>query len=142
MNNPRPAAKRFLIAMALGLLFGLLCIALGASHQPALASPYNPIFWTILTDRMLIGLVVALAGAFTLHPILGVRWLPCLRGACLGAMVSLPLAAGSLSGSPGPDLSPWGIFIATLIVGAVYGLIIDLVATRFGGEGNALLGAP
>lgn len=139
MNHQRPAAKRFLVAMVLGLIFGLLCIFIAASEQPELASPNNPIFWAILTDRILIGIVVALAGAFTIHPVLGVPYPPWLRGACMGALVSLPLAAGAMSGPSSPDFSPWMVFFATLIAGAFYGAIIDLVATRVGGEGSSLL---
>ncbi|MBF0462229.1 MAG: hypothetical protein HQL87_12620 [Magnetococcales bacterium] len=135
----RPAAKRFVTALVLGVLCGLLCVFLAAGHQPELASPTNPLFWAILTDRILIGLVVALAGAFTVHPVLGFAYRPWLRGACLGAIVSLPLALGALSGPATPQLSPWLIFCGTLVSGAVYGAIIDWVATWVGGEGKALL---
>ena len=135
----RPAAKRFVTAMGLGVLFGLLCVFLAAQHQPELASPTNPIFWAILTDRILIGMVVALAGAFTVHPILGFPYRPWLRGACMGTVVSLPLAAGAMSGPETPQLSLWVVFSATLITGGFYGAIIDWVSTKVGGEGKALL---
>lgn len=138
----RPAAKRFVVAITLGALSGLLCVYLASRHQPDLASLTHPIFWTILTDRILIGVVIAFAGAFTLHPILGFAYRPWLRGACLGVVVSIPVAAGSMGGpAPGP-LSPWAIFLATLLAGAVYGAIIDWVATQVGGEGVSLLTPP
>ncbi|MBF0341605.1 MAG: hypothetical protein HQL95_11680 [Magnetococcales bacterium] len=57
----------------------------------------------------------------------------------MGTIVSLPLAAGSLGGPATPQMSPWMIFAATLFAGAVYGAIIDWVATRVGGEGKDLL---
>ncbi|MBF0156563.1 MAG: hypothetical protein HQL57_05210 [Magnetococcales bacterium] len=66
----------------------------------------HPIFWAILTDRILIGMVVALAGTYTIHPLLGFRYRPWLRGACMGTVVSLPLAAGALSGPEAPGYSP------------------------------------
>ena len=135
----RPAAKRFIVAMTLGVLFGLLCVFLAAQHQPELGSPTNPIFWAILTDRILIGMVVALAGAFTVHPILGFSYRPWLRGACMGTVVSLPLAAGAMGGPETPQISLWMIFAATLLAGAVYGAVIDWVATKVGGEGKVLL---
>ncbi|MEO5330582.1 MAG: hypothetical protein H7839_01055 [Magnetococcus sp. YQC-5] len=138
--NKHPAKKRFIISMGLGSAFGLLCVHLAAHHQPELASPTHPIFWAILTDRLLIGMTVAFAGVFTTHPILGFAYRPWLRGACLGAMVSLPLASGALNG-PAPANTPlWFIFAATLFSGAIYGLIIDIIATRSGGEGASLLG--
>ena len=138
MTNP-PAVKRFVTAMGMGVLFGLLCVFLAARHQPELASLSNPIFWAILTDRILIGMVVALAGAFTVHPVLGFSYRPWLRGTCMGTVVSLPLAAGAMGGPATPQLSLWVLFFATVVTGAVYGAIIDWVATKVGGEGRSLL---
>lgn len=37
-----------------------------------------------------------------------------------------------------PETS-WMIFWATVLVGGVYGSIIDMLATRFGGEGKAVI---
>lgn len=135
----RPAAKRFIVALSLGALSGFLCIYLASRHQPELASFSSPIFWTIVTDRILIGMVIGFAGAFTVHPLFGFAFRPWLRGACLGAMVSLPVAAGSMASPAAGPVSPWMIFFATLVAGAVYGAIIDWVATRVGGEGVSLL---
>ena len=89
--------------------------------------------WTLVADRFLIGLVVALAGAYTIHPIFRFRCPPARRGAVLGAIVSLPLAAGVMIVPVGAP-APWNIFWATILVGAIYGLIIDLVATKWGGQ--------
>ncbi|MEO5353515.1 MAG: hypothetical protein H7835_09945 [Magnetococcus sp. XQGC-1] len=138
MTTP-PSARRFVTAMALGVLFGLLCVYLAARQQPELASFSNPIFWAILTDRILIGMVVALAGPFTLHPILGFAYRPWVRGACMGTVVSLPLAAGAMAGPETAHISLWMIFSATLIAGGFYGAVIDVLVTRFGGEGRSLL---
>ncbi|MBF0155445.1 MAG: hypothetical protein HQL64_17055 [Magnetococcales bacterium] len=138
--SAKPAAKRFMVAIVLGAAFGLLCVTLAAKHQPELASVTHPIFWTIMTDRILIGLVVALAGAYTVHPVFGFPFRPRVRGSCLGVLVSLPLATGGMTGPATAMVSPWVIFILTLVSGAVYGFIIDWVATRIGGEGTALLG--
>lgn len=134
-----PAAKRFMIAIPLGGVSGLLCIALAANHQPELASLTNPIFWTILTDRILLGMVVGLAGAYTVHPIFGFSYRPLLRGVCMGTIVSMPLATGAMSGPAPAQMSAWMIFTATLLAGGFYGALIDWLATRFGGEGQALL---
>ncbi|MBF0340029.1 MAG: hypothetical protein HQL95_03595 [Magnetococcales bacterium] len=130
---------RFHISMGLGLAFGLLCAWLAGQEQPGLFSIKNPIFWSIVTDRLLIGMMIGFAGAFTRHPVLGFPFRPWLRGPCLGAMVSLPLGAGAMSGPAPGNLSVWVLFGATLLSGAVYGLIIDVVATKVGGEGAALL---
>ncbi|MBF0181763.1 MAG: hypothetical protein HQM03_17230 [Magnetococcales bacterium] len=139
MTQDHPAKKRFLLAIGLGTLAGLLCVWLAARGQPALGSPSHPIFWAILTDRMLIGMVVALAGAYTVHPVLGFPYRPWLRGLCLGVVVSLPLGAGAMGGPAPEGVSSWVIFFATLIAGGVYGLAIDVIVSRGGAEGAALL---
>lgn len=41
--------------------------------------------------------------------------------------------------TPIANQNPWNIFFATLIAGGIYGLIIDLAATKWGGEGKELL---
>ncbi|MBF0420341.1 MAG: hypothetical protein HQL78_09270 [Magnetococcales bacterium] len=137
-----PASKRFLTAVTLGVLSGFLCIYLASRGHPEMANPFNPLFWIVFTDRVLIGMMVAFAGAFTVHPILGFSYHPWLRGACLGAVVSLPIAPGVLITPPtnGP-LSAWVIFWGTIVAGAIYGSVIDWVATRVGGQGAALLPA-
>ncbi|MBF0418253.1 MAG: hypothetical protein HQL86_08395 [Magnetococcales bacterium] len=132
---------RFLIAIGLGALSGLLCAWLAGQQQPELFSTNHPIFWSIVSDRLLIGMMIAFAGAFTRHPVLGFPYRPWLRGFCLGAIVSLPMATGAMSAPTNSQGSAWMIFWASLISGAIYGLIIDLVATRFGGEGAGLLDA-
>ncbi|MBF0422068.1 MAG: hypothetical protein HQL73_03655 [Magnetococcales bacterium] len=135
-----PAAKRFLTAITLGTIFGFVCLYLASRGHHEIESLSHPIFWIILTDRILIGMVVAFAGAFTVHPLLGFKYRPCLRGACLGAVVSLPIAPGIFVNPPtGGPMSPWLIFWGTLAAGAIYGAIIDIVATRVGGEGDKLL---
>lgn len=131
------AQKRFLIAMPLGIAFGFLCayLASGSAVGPFW---WTPMMWTIVTNRLLIGLVVGLAGAYTIHPILRFPLPPFLRGCCLGAITSLPLAIGVMI-APTPGTGVWTIFWLTILAGAVYGLIIDLVATRWGGQGAELL---
>ncbi|HIJ84239.1 MAG TPA: hypothetical protein HPQ00_08550, partial [Magnetococcales bacterium] len=119
-----PAAKRFIVAITLGAASGLLCIFLAAQGQPQLASFSHPIAWAIFTDRILIGMVVAFAGAYTVHPILGFAYRPWLRGSCMGAVVSLPIAAGALGGPTPESMSAWTIFTATVLVGTLYGAVI------------------
>lgn len=138
-----PACKRFLIALPLSLLAGLLCAYLASLTNPAAWQISHPLFWTIVTDRLLIGLTVGLAGPFTTHPVFGFRCWPPLRGAVLGAFASLPLAFGGIIDATTlpPEITTTFIFWATVGAGAVYGLLIDVIATRWGGEGRALLPA-
>lgn len=134
-----PARKRFLTAVGLGVVFGLVCVMVASQHQPEIANLNHPLFWAIFTDRVLIGLMIAFAGAFTRHPLFGFRLFPWMRGTLAGMAVSLPLAAGAMSCPGVPDMSLWTVFGLTLLSGAVYGIIIDVVATRVGGEGPALV---
>ena len=77
----------------------------------------------------MIGVMIAFAGFVTYHPILKIRMYPCLRGAVIGALVSLDISFGPfISGMA----NAWSVFAATVIIGAVYGMIIDYVATKRG----------
>ncbi len=133
-----PIVKRIAIAEILGLGAGLLCISFVAKEMPEIWDLKNPLFWTIVINRIVLGLVVGLAGFMTFHPIFKFRCFPFLRGAVFGAVVSLSMAFGGLIGNPHPE-TMMTIFWATIIAGVVYGMIIDIVATKFGGEGKALL---
>ena len=135
-----PVCKRKLISVLLGLGFGFLCAHL-AHQSPELAAIENywtsASAWVIIYNRVLIGFFVFTAGAFTVHPIFKFRIHPILRGAACGALVSLINAIGVLTMPEMENLTQ--IFWGTIITGAIYGAIIDLVATRFGGEGKVLL---
>lgn len=124
--------KRFVIAMPLGIFAGLLCTWVSSGSVPGIWG--SALMWALITDRMLIGLVVGLAGAYLTHPLFGFPLPWYIRGFCLGVFVSLPLATGAMI----TPTTAWSIFWATLIAGGVYGLIIDFFATKFGGEGKAI----
>jgi hypothetical protein len=82
--------KRFLIAMPLGLLAGLICTWFAGKEIPDIW--WSMLMWAIITNRMVIGLLVALAGAYTHHPILGfpIHWW--FRGFAMGIFASFSLA--------------------------------------------------
>ncbi len=63
------------------------------------------------------------------------RFYPWLRETIIGVFVSIGPAISSLIGSQGymPE-AVWG----TIISGGVYGLIIDIVATKFVGDGKSI----
>lgn len=129
MNTP--ARKRFLIAAPLGIAFGFLCAYL-ASRSVTEAFWWTPLMWTIVTDRFVLGVAVGMVGVFVRHPIFGFGMSPAFRGAIIGILMSLPLATGGMI-NPGP-MGAWTVFFYTLIAGAVYGSIIDVVATKFAGQ--------
>ncbi|MFA6458614.1 MAG: hypothetical protein WCV72_04495 [Patescibacteria group bacterium] len=131
-----PARNRFLVALPLGLAFGVLCAWLASQKDPTIFDVKSFSFWTIVWNRFLIGLVIGFAGAFTRHPVFGFRCPAFLRGIVLGAVVSLALAFGALIT---PIENAAQIFWLTVGVGAFYGLVIDLLATKVGGEGKSLV---
>jgi hypothetical protein len=101
--------KRVMISTALGVLAGIICAHGSAGSVPGLTIP---ILAAIFYDRVLLGFVVGIADGISLHPI--------LRGAIIGAIVSLEIAIPS--GTTGGAI--------LLGAGMLYGAIIDLVATR------------
>jgi len=128
-----------LICKILGLIFGLICVALAAQDDPNIWCWKNPLMWNILINRTLIGVLVGCAGFMVKHPVFGFRVHPILRGAIIGAFVSLDMAVGVFMA---PDMTIEKmkmIFWGSIGVGSVYGLIIDFIATKIAGEGKVLM---
>ncbi len=73
-----PCKKRFLIALPLGVLAGIICTSLASSSNPDIWG--TALMWTIILNRWTIGLVVGFAGAFLRHPVFDFRIPPYLRG--------------------------------------------------------------
>ncbi len=109
--------KRFIIATLSGLLFGFLCYTM-ASSSGALPSP---VAWQIVVSRTLIGFAVGICAFKMIH------W--SLRGIVLGFIFSLPLGISGLMAPENPEFSHNMILISTIIMGAVYGLLIELITT-------------
>lgn len=135
-----PMVKRIFASILLWVTFGLLCAFLASKWDPNIASNPNywgsALMWNIIWNRLMIGVMIAFAGFITFHPLLKIRMYPCLRGTVIGALVSLDISFGPfISGME----NAWTVLAATVIAGAVYGMIIDYVATRYGWEGKALL---
>ena len=103
--------RRIKISVALGVVVGAICLYGTITGIPGVLT--LPILATIFYDRVLLGFVVGIAYGLKIHPV--------SRGAIIGAMVSLLIAI------------PSGITGGALLMGAgvVYGVIIDLVATKF-----------
>ncbi len=102
--------KRLTISIITGALLGVLCI-IGISYR--LGVEGNEWFLAAnWINRVLIGLVIGLAGKLKLHP--------ALRGILLGSIVSFSLYIATDFRDP-----------AGFGAGIVYGLIIDLIATKY-----------
>ena len=54
----------------------------------------NPMMWTIVINRLVLGFVVAIAGFITIHPCFKFKVPVVLRGAKFGVLISLLMATG------------------------------------------------
>ncbi|MBD3398587.1 hypothetical protein GF412_05085 [Candidatus Micrarchaeota archaeon] len=113
--------KRLAIALLVGALAGVFC-AYGTSELDPEEMGFeidDALLITTFYNRLLIGLVVGLAGGVVL--LNGVLANAALRGLVLGAVVSVAIGF-------------YGGMEILVLFGAIYGLIADVVATKFGGE--------
>ena len=108
--------RRIKISVGLGVVAGAICLYGTLTSIPGVLT--LPILATIFYDRVLLGFVVGIAYGLKIHPL--------IRGAIIGAVVSLLIAI------------PSGITGGALLMGTgvVYGIIIDIVATRFSPDLN------
>lgn len=128
--------RRMFTSVVLWILFGFLCAYFASTSSVDPSYWGSALMWNIVFNRFLIWVVIAFSWFIMVHPLLKIRMYPAIRGAVLWAWVSLDIAFG-------PFIS-WmenamNIFFATIIMWAVYGLIIDIVATKVGGEWEMLL---
>lgn len=127
-----------MICVSLALLSGLLCVYLANGNREE-SIWGTTLMWTIIYNRLLIGLFVTVMGVFNWHGFLKFRYHPWFRGFMVGIVVSLDLAIPTFMSPDIPANQIQTVFWATIFAGGIYGMIIDIVATRFAGEGKELL---
>jgi hypothetical protein len=103
---------RVLFTTILGFIFGIICWLLASSGEPEMNAA---IAWSIILNRALLGFVIGIS-AWKINYI--------LHGIILGFIVSIPMAISSL------DVKGFKIFLGTLIMGIIYGFLIELI-TQF-----------
>jgi hypothetical protein len=101
---------RVLVTTILGFVFGIICWLLASSGEPEMSAG---IAWSIILSRALLGFVIGIS-AWKINYI--------LHGIILGFIVSIPMAASSLG------FKGLKIFLGTLIMGIIYGFLIELIA--------------
>lgn len=135
-----PAVKRKLICVLMGIGFGFLCAYLSSSGmEKGVDFWWTPLMWAIVFNRFLIGLFVYFAGAINYNPWLKWRWWSWLRGFVVGAIVSIDMAIGIFMSPTMSSSEALTIFWMIILAGAVYGLLIDLVATKVAGDGKKFI---
>lgn len=102
---------RVLVTTILGFVFGIICWLLTSSGDEIGAA----IAWSIILNRALLGFVIGIS-AWKINYI--------LHGIILGFIVSIPMAISSLG------VKGFKIFLGTLIMGIIYGFLIELI-TQF-----------
>lgn len=133
-----PMVRRWVICLVLGVVFGFMCAWGRLVSTPDLLAMTNYWWsvemWEMVFNRFLLGFVVFLAGDHLWCPITGIRFFPWMRGAMIGLLVSLTGSFSVLA-----QRGDWNGFWAILVAGILFGVIIDSVATIYGGEGERLL---
>lgn len=129
-----PFVKRKLICISLWIVFAFLCAYFAWSWDESLKNNpdfwWSSLMWVIVFNRILISWVVLIIWVFTVHP-LWFRILPIFRWFIVWAFVSLDLAIWSM-------ISWWEnalkYFWLTILMWAIYWMIIDFVATKLAWE--------
>ena len=101
--------SRVLVTTILGFVFGIVCWLLASSGSPEMTAS---IAWSIILSRALFGFVIGIS-AWKINYI--------LHGIILGFIVSIPMALSSLG------VIGFKIFLGTLIMGMIYGFLIELI---------------
>ena len=102
-------AGKVILATILGFVFGIVCLLLAKSSGPVPAV----MAWAIILNRTLIGFVIGIS-AWRIHMV--------IHGLLIGIFVSLPAALGAWA-----TVAEYNVFLGTLLMGAIYGLIINVI---------------
>lgn len=111
-------AKRIIIATVSGVLFGFVCFGLASTGSLPLAWP---VAVQIIFSRTLIGLAIGISLVHLWH------WT--IHGLAIGLVFSLPLAFSGLMAPEKPEFGKTTIFISTIVLGMIYGLLIELITS-------------
>ena len=109
--------KRVIIATLSGVFFGFVCYGFASSGDYQLAWP---VAIQIIVSRTLIGFAIGISCLKLYH------W--SLHGILMGLVFSLPLAFSGLMAEV-PGFSKPSMFLSTVGMGAIYGLLIELVTS-------------
>ncbi len=116
INDKNMKMKRLIIAGVLGLVCGFICLAFASSG----GSVVLPIAASIVSGRFLIGVAIGVSRFAMKH------W--SIHGIVMGFLFSLPNAFGAMS-VVNPDFTPMMMFSSTVIMGMIYGFLIELVTS-------------
>ena len=110
--------KRVIIATLSGVLFGFVCMGLVSTSPEKIAWP---IFAQVFFSRTLIGFAIGISILSMIH------W--SIHGILMGILFSLPLAFSGLMAPESPEYSKISMFIFTIVLGAIYGLLTEVITS-------------
>lgn len=110
--------KRLIVATLSGLLFGFVCYGIASSGSGPL--PW-PVAVEIIVSRTLIGFAIGISALSLGH------W--AIHGLFMGLVFSLPLAFSSLMAPENPEFSKAAMWTWTVVLGMIYGLLIEVITT-------------
>lgn len=110
--------KRLIISTLLGLAMGFVCYGFASSDGNAI-----PLILAlnIILGRMLIGVAIGISRFKIVH------W--SLHGLVMGLIFSLPAGFGAMLAPENPEFPPVMMFTATVVMGMIYGVLIELITT-------------
>ena len=110
--------KRLIIATLLGVVFGFVCYGFASSGQNEIS---KLLALNIILGRTLIGVAIGISRFSLKH------W--SFHGIIMGLIFSLPAAVGAMLGPESLDFNHTLVFVSTIIMGMIYGLLIELITT-------------
>lgn len=110
--------KRVIVASLSGVLFGFVCLGLASTAPGGLAWP---VAVQIVVSRTLIGFAIGISCLSLGH------WV--IHGLLMGMIFSLPLAFSGLMAPEAPGMSKTVMFAWTIILGMIYGLLIEVITS-------------
>ena len=110
--------KRIIVATLSGVLFGFVCFGLASSSPGPLAWP---VAVQVIISRTLMGFAIGISCISLRH------W--AIHGVFMGLVFSLPLAFSGLMAPESAEFSKAGMFLWTVILGMIYGLLIEVITS-------------
>jgi len=110
--------KRLIISTILGVVFGFVCYGFASSGQNEISTI---LALNIILGRTLIGVAIGISRFTCIH------W--SLHGMVMGFVFSLPAGFGAMLGPENPDYSHTMMLTSTIVLGIIYGFLIELITT-------------
>ena len=109
--------KRLIIATLSGMLFGVVCYYIAKSGSADIPAAIR---YQIIASRTLIGFAIGISCLNLKH------W--ALHGLILGFIFSIPLSFSGMM-AENPEFSAGMMFLSTMIMGSIYGILIELITS-------------